>query len=415
MSSKNESEITLELYDPHKFQKQVHKACSEGEEFRVITVCAGRQSGKTQLAINQVFLWAFKKRNTVIGFVSPSDGQSIKIQNEMIKLLQNSGLILNYVRGISNRKIKFIYGSEIRFFSAKSNDSIRGQTLQYLVIDEAAFVQQEVFENILFPTLAVAGKRLLITSTPKGKNYFYLLFTKGKNDEYKNYYSFKFTSADNPRANLEIIEEARKNNSEAYFRQEFLAEFIDKSGVFQNIDYAAILDRQQPMTGFKYFFGVDIGMKNDSTVISIFDNFGNLCDYIRLTKVEAHQIKNKIIELNLKWNPKKIYLEQNGIGNPILSDLKTIHKLNNIEGFNTDNRKKEEIINNLVYALNNGECLLLNDSLLKHEFKSFVVSYTKNGNPQFFADSGHDDIVMSTAIAYNCYQKNRTIGSYSVM
>lgn len=405
--------IELELYKPHHYQKLIHKAC-EDKQYKYVVVVAGRQSGKTIAEMMQAIVWAFSANNISIGLISPSDAQCIKIQNDMINMLQNTGVILASVKGIQNRKIKFINGSEIVFKSSKSENTIRGNSWHYLICDEMAYISEDIFQNILFPCLAVKGKKMLICSTPKGKNFLYRMYMKGVNAE-PEYISFKFNSADNPKANQSIIDEARRTNSDAYFKQEYEAEFVDKAGVFQSVDYCAILERQQPFDSFKYFFGIDVGLKNDSTVISIFDNNGNNCDFIRLTKVEAVQVKNKIVELNQKWKPKKILIEQNGMGLPILQDLKTVHKLSNIEGFTTDNKNKERIINNLVYAQNNGECLLLNDALLKNEFKSFVVSYNQNGNPQFFGDSGHDDIVMATAIAYECYQKNKSYGSYSVM
>ena len=407
-------EIELKLYNPHHHQKQIHKACISGKEQFVI-VCAGRQSGKTLCAENQAIYWAFTHKNMVIGWVSPTDAQCAKVQNEFIQMLGHTNLILTTNRGLTGRKIKFINNSEIRFFSARSENSVRGNSFEFLILDEAAFIAKDTFDLILLPTLAVRGKKLLFVSTPKGKNYFYNMYCLG-NQPNTNYKSFKFISADNPLANRQLIEEARKSISDAYFRQEYMAEFVDKASVFGGISDVCVSVRQSPQSSTSYFMGVDVGMKNDYSVISVIDINGKQVELWRATSIESPEIRKNIIKINNIFKCKNIYVEQNGMGAPIISELVYTDKMQNIKGFNTDNKSKSRVISNLVYAINNNEIALINDEQLINEFESFVMEQSDGGQIKYKAENGmHDDIVMATAISYECLIQNRFSGSFSVL
>lgn len=76
-------------------------------------------------------------------------------------------------------------------------------------MDEADFIDKDIFEKVLFPMLAVIGKKCLVTSTPKGKNYFFDLYQKGKDADPAKHFSVKFTSHDNPLISKDNIENLR--------------------------------------------------------------------------------------------------------------------------------------------------------------------------------------------------------------
>ena len=74
--------------------------------------------------------------------------------------------------------LEFINGSSIQFLSAERYDSIRGFSFNYMVVDEAAFIKEQAMNEAIFPTLSAIGKKCLIISTPKSKNWFYNLTFK---------------------------------------------------------------------------------------------------------------------------------------------------------------------------------------------------------------------------------------------
>lgn len=360
----------------------------------------------------QVIKWSLENK-CKIWVVSPTYSQSRKFYKDIFIPMAKTGLVKNHTEGMGAVLIEFFNGSIIEFKSAASRDSLRGATIDYLVIDEGAFISEDIINEVLLPMLLTKDKmKVLVVTTPKGKNWVYKWFIKNE----PGYHSIKFTSADNPMANKELIDEMRLMMPSALFEQEYLAEFIDSASIFSNVDDICSLDPQPYNGSLKYFVGVDIGMKADNTVISVFNNKKEMVDIIILSNKETYEIKQAIMDINIKYKPIKIYIEQNNQGLPIISDLLNVNKLYNIIAFVTTNQSKGEIINELTYSMNMGEVKLLNSEILRSEMKAFISTKTPNGATQYFASYGHDDTVMATAIAYRCLNKhiNESNGSFII-
>ena len=178
-------------YTPHQGQRVVHEAIDSGK-YKFIVVNGSRQSGKSKLISIEVIKRALNESNKRIMVVSPKASQSKKIAKDIINPIKNSApnLIKSATESMGNINCTFINGSSIDFKSAESKDSLRGNTVDYLFIDEAAFVAEDTVNEILLPMVITRPNAvIIIVSTPKGKNWFYDYFQKGKNDEYDNYFS----------------------------------------------------------------------------------------------------------------------------------------------------------------------------------------------------------------------------------
>jgi len=83
----------------------------------------------------------------------------------------------------------------------------------------------------------------LLVSTPKGRNWFYDLYTRGLDPLETDYASLTFPSNASPYFPEREWEEARRTLPEDVFRQEYEAEFLeDSAGVFRNIEGCLIHD-----------------------------------------------------------------------------------------------------------------------------------------------------------------------------
>jgi phage FluMu gp28-like protein len=401
----------IQLYAPHTNQLPVHDACNDKTTF-FITTNAGRQSGKTALSQQQALYWGLDKPKQLVYWVSPTAGQAQKVYKQMLELVIDTPLIKSNKGSQGDCEIIFTNDSIIKFRSAQQENSLRGETVDYLILDEAAFIKQSVFQEILLPMLNVRGKKCLIISTPKGKNWFYTQYNRGLVGD-ERYKSFKFTSMDNPYASKEIIEIARQNLPDVLFRQEYLGEFIDSTSIFENINELATYSTiDKPVLGDTYYIGVDIALKDDYTVMSIINQKDEVVAYKRWNHITAPQLKQNIIDTINVWKPKKIYIEENNQGLPIIDDLKITHRVSNIQGFKTTSSSKPTIINNLINAFASKKIRIPNDDIFKAEFEMFTMTMSENGTAKFSAPQGfHDDIVMATAIAWECAQKFKYSGT----
>ncbi len=402
--------MNIDLITPHDKQKDIINSCLDKDIFFIVAII-GRQFGKTIISENMAIYWALNNSHTKTYWVSPTDSQAQKVYKEIKEALIDSGAIKSSKAPKGDTEIIFKNGSKILFRSAASEDSLRGESVHYMILDEAAFIKKETIDSILMPMLNVTGRKCLFISTPKGKNYLYDFYKKGLSE--KKWKSIRYSTYDSPFANDELIDMFRNTLPDKLFKQEIEAQFIDSSSIFNNLNDVMILDKEEPNASKNYYGGIDIGIVNDATVLTVLDDNGNMVNYYRWEKLESPEIISEIIRLNKKWNFKKILIENNNQGLPIYQELK--RKINNIKDFNTNVKTKSEIINRIIYLFNMKEMKVLKDEYLRIELEGFIFKQS-NGNIKFMADNGfHDDCVMSLAIARRCFEKFQNAGKVPFM
>lgn len=397
MAKKQNKEITL--IKPHTKQKEILAAVLDDSIFCTISVI-GRQFGKTLLAQNVAIYWAINNPGSLILFVSPTNTQNTRIHREIVNAIIESGCIKSKKFSKGDTEIVFTNNSIITFRSAESEDSLRGPAIDYMLIDEAAFIKKETIDSILMPMMSVRGKKMYISSTPKSKNWLYDWYLKGQTDP--KFKSFRFSTYDSPYASPELIQIFKDTLPEKMFQQEIEAEFIDASSVFNNINDVMVLEPQKiPIIGEEYYAGIDIGIINDATILTILNKDGDMIYYYKWEKTESPELIRNIIQIDGIWKFKRIYIENNNQGLTIYQELR--RHIKNIEDFNTNQSTKPEIINNLIHAFNMKEIKVIKDEYLRIELEAFIFKQ-KDGKIKFMADNGfHDDCVMSLAIARACY------------
>lgn len=387
--------ISVTLYSPHPNQKIIHDSIN-GEPYKYYVLNIGRQWGKTMLAMNQIYYWAFNQSNVKIAWVSPIYKQAKKVFDEMVQAFAGTGLIES---NASDLIIK-VNNSTVQFFSAERYDNIRGFTFDYLICDEFAFMAEQAWTEVLRATVLVKGKKVLLISTPKGKNHFYNLFNlDGTNPQYK---SFKQTSYDGL-ALKDEIDGARLTLPEHIFKQEYLAEFVDNgSGVFANLTINPTPDKTS-----KYYAGIDLGRADDYTVLTILNDSGKMVYCNRWRHNTWSSIVNNLASVLNDFKPE-CFVEVNSIGDAIFEQIQA--KYYNVEPFVTTSKSKQDAVEALQVAIQNKDFTALDIEWLKKEFDLFTYEYSpKTRSIKYAAPSGfHDDGVMSCCIAYACLKSNRS-------
>src|ERR1035437_175251 len=397
--------MDIQLITPHSKQYEVLDTILDQSVFCTVAVL-GRQVGKTLLAENIAVYWALNDPGCTVFFVSPTDGQNLRIYRDIIDALWTSGCIKSKKQPKGGMEILFKNNSKILLKSAASEDSLRGQPVEYMILDEAAFIKRTTVDSILLPMLAVKGKKMYVSSTPKSKNWLYDWYLKGQSDP--KWRSFRYSTHDSPYANPDLIQLFKETLPPKLYQQEIEAEFVDSASVFNNINEVMCLTKlKEPLEGDHYYAGVDIGIINDASVLTVMNQRNELVNYYRWEKTEAPELIEEIINLNIKWKFKKILIENNNQGLTIFHDIR--RRINNVEAFNTNGKTKGEIINGLIHVFNMKTIKIVQDELLRIELEAFIFKQ-KDGRIKFEADSGfHDDIVMALAIVQECYEVYRNL------
>lgn len=260
----------------HTTQKIVAK---DTHRFRVC--CNGRRWGKTTLAIEEIKGCALSK-DARIAYIAPTYQQARDIAWEALKR-ELDPIIINVNESRLELKVRNIKGGEsiIILRGWESIETLRGQKLDFVVIDEVAMMRNfwENWEEVIRPTLTDNRGHGLFISTPKGFNHFYELFSKDPNqpevegvEKDDDYRSFHFTTSDNPHMPPDEIEKAQKELSETRFGQEYLADFRKVEGlVYKEFDRNKHLftDYNDIPSSNLTFGGIDFGFTNPSVVVEI--------------------------------------------------------------------------------------------------------------------------------------------------
>lgn len=399
-------QTSVQLYQPHRNQAKIHDAIQGGKEkYYVLNI--GRQFGKTLLADNQALYWMFNDPKCKVGWVSPVYKQCKKVFEEIESAFSENPFVFSE-KNKTDLTFKTINGSTMQFFSAERYDNIRGFTFDYLIIDEFAFIDEAAWTEVLRATVLVKGKKVLLISTPKGKNHFYNLHQlDGVNPQYK---SFTMTSYDNPIINPTEIDDARLTLPDHVFRQEYLAEFIDGgAGIFS----PTFKDSER---GTRHYGGVDLGRADDYSVLSILNEKGEqvYCERWRhdtWSSISA-KIAGKINEYNAVT-----YVEVNSIGDAIYEQIQNhCNNPGDVYSFVTTSKSKQDAIESLAVATQNNEVTFLPHDWLKKEFDVYTFEYNpKSRSIKYGAPYGfHDDGVMGTTLSYAAYKNLKSSGEYFI-
>lgn len=376
---------------------------------KIAVVLSPRQSGKSFLCLAELLKACSIPRTTSM-VVEPTLAQSRKMFNEFIKILDESGIIEKANESLLH--IRFKNKSEILFKSAEQKDGLRGYTVSgILVLDECAFIPQDVID-VLLPTTTVHKASILICSTPlTSDGFFYRVYV---DKETENKKSFDWSLYD--RSELispEQIEQYRRTYSKKKFTTEILGQFLNDDGsLFTNIE--GCIENEPADLSENLYFGIDWGSGNglDNTAISCITHTGHMVFIKYFNDVTPTEQINRIVTLIEKYNPIKITVESNSIGNVYFDMLQKKVK-QRIMKFNTSNISKNQIIDKLGVALENGDIQLVRDQELLTELRMYAAETTRTGKITYNAPSGYkDDTVMATAICWDSIFSNR--GNYKI-
>jgi hypothetical protein len=393
----------LKLYKPHPGQQALHESRAR---FRV--AACGRRWGKTVASTAEIVKHAWERPGSLSFWVAPVYRQS-SIAFDLVR----NGLAKGAVEtvGREERRIVLVNGSTIEFKSAQIPDTLRGFGVDFLVVDETAFLPRGLWEEVLRPSLADRKGRALLEGTPKGKNRIYGHYARGRDGEWDDWASFCFPTENNPNIANEEIDEAGRTLPDRAFRQEYLAQFVeDGAGVFTHVHDAVRGGLADPSAEKRYTGGLDVARLQDYTVLVILDEAGSLVHFDRFRRTSWGVMKNRVARAVKKYNNAVVWMDSTGLGDPIFEDLRRMGLV--VRGITFSARNKESIIEHLVLGLEEGRIVLAPVPELIDELILFEGSITKNGGVRYGAPpGGHDDCVIALGLAWWGMRSGRVTGT----
>ena len=403
--------MQIKLYKPTEPQVDFHRLVHDDSPF-ISCLVAGRQTGKTFYMQNDAVMRALNNPKHRMFWVSPIQDQANKVMKDIEGMFSSHQDLLTKIIKRYDRKANEMYfynGSFIKFRSADSGDNLRGATLDYIYLDEAAYMKLDFINEVLLPMVTRTGGKVSAASTFNGPNWFYDWYKEGQQEEnWEQIKSIKRTYLDLNDDNVaKTVLGIKKSMTKAQFDQEFLCKPVSANALFSNVEDAVVdkLDTRCERT----YIGMDIGVAQDYTVLTAMSDDYRVIDIDRFNYKEEgmdyEEFKERIKSFYLKHdrNLAAAYFEVNN-NDLLFDDLTDDDRLYKLIPFTTSAQSKPEIIRNLIKLFEDKVIKIpKNTDLIKelYDFKSKRNAIT--GNLQFSnTDGKHDDMVMSLAICAYC-------------
>ena len=224
--------------------------------FRVLV--AGRRFGKTELALVEMLRAAAAGKNRKVWYVAPSARQAKRIAWRRLKELTRP--FWWGEPSETDLSIRLRWGAELAVRGADRPDSLRGDGLDFAVLDEYASMRPECWTEVLRPALADRRGGALFIGTPQGCDHLFERFeAAGRDPEWA---AFRFTTAEGGNVTRAELESAAREMDERAYRQEFEASF---EGSSEARAYAAF-SREGNVAGCEFRRGVPLVWSLDFNV-----------------------------------------------------------------------------------------------------------------------------------------------------
>lgn len=371
------------------------------------TLAMGRRWGKSVLAQCVAIPTALAGGRVAWCVPTYKNGRPLwRLVQRVLGPLKKAGLVrINS----SERTVEFPNGGLLALYSMDNPDSIRGESFHLVIIDEAAMVSEEAWQDCIQPTLADYDGDCIIISTPKGRNWFFREFQRGLQEMAQaaeegrdaTVAAFTAPTANNPNPNIrKAAELAGQQLPERTYRQEWLAQFLEDGGtVFRYVARATTGKRLDVYEG-AFVIGLDWGRDNDYTVAVVRDaKTGRVVDWERFNQIGWSLQRGRLLNLCRKWNALLVLAEENSIGQPNIEILQAEGLP--VLGFNTNSATKNPLVESYTLSLEREEIDLPDDDTFRAEHEAFEGEKSKaTGRMIYSAPEGsHDDTVIASALS----------------
>ncbi len=297
---------------------------------------------------------------------------------------------------------------------------LRFLTLDFLNIDEAAYVPQVVYDT-LKPMLAVSEKKRglgweMLLSTPDGKGGFFY-----DSHHSNDFLQFHVSSEDCHRISKGFLAKERRRLTKQQYAQEHLAEFIDAYTQFfptkllkERMSFIEWSFKER-VPSSSFYLGVDIarygGDENAFVVVEMVKKRLRVVRCFTTDRVSTVDTIGRIQAIDKKFGFKKIFIDDAGVGGGVTDVLidrlgRRVVGLNNASKrfvMQGEERKrgilKEDLYSNTLMLLETGLLEMISDLDLLRSLKSITFEYTAEGKVRISGSYSH----LSEALIRACW------------
>jgi len=416
---------TIEIPKPHGKKQELIMSAFHIPGLLELWVSCGTKFGKSFADAGALVSAAPLKRQSMYRWVAPIFAQTQIGFNYCRRMLPSEPLwkpTRHPVTSLVSRDLETV----VEFRSGKYPEDLEGEQVQGgYVLDEAAKMHEQVYQSAK-TTVSITRAPILVTSTPKGKNWFYKKCMEVKEEMEWDIKAGRVPtkifitapSTDNPLVTAQAVEDARRSLPERLFRQYYLAEFMDDGSVFtgyrdclkddniisEEVHWVAPGSEEREVV-----IGADWAKHSDYTVFTALSykrgERPELVGFMRFHGQPYTQAVQELVIFSRKFKSVGVvYHDKTGVGDAI-DDLLGRTSLS-FEGVVFTANSKAAMVNQLIVTFERKGILIPYWPELLKELDSFEVTTSSIGTMKYEGASGtHDDIICSLLLSNYAYME----------
>lgn len=366
---------------------------------------SARQVGKTESTAVKALHAALLKPGCTILLIAPTLRQSSILFWRIKNLIARLADLRSLVTRETQTTVHFLNGSEIIALPAgPTGETIRGYSADLIIMDEAAYIPDKVFEAVE-PALAAKNGQLILISTPFGANgYFYRAYNSAL------FSTHTVSAVECPWINPTFLQAQREMLSEDGYRQEYLAEFIALSNQFFSEEEvrAWLADKPKPeaLHECEAYLGVDLarfGADQSVFTMAAINTVTLDCFILAATATNKQPLTDamgRVRALHEQFNFRRIFIDETGLGGGVADVIKEAQLPVTPITFTLENQ--EDLYKNLKWLSENQKikvCFAPHPWFFR-QFVELKPSYTSTGRLKLESpEGGHADFPDSLALA----------------
>tara|TARA_B100000427_G_scaffold326947_1_gene336580 strand:- start:146 stop:1807 length:1662 start_codon:yes stop_codon:yes gene_type:complete len=398
---------------------------------RRVVLMEGRQQGKTVTAAACILHYTIFEEDKTVAIMANKSAAAREVLNRYQIMYENLPLWMQQGVRVWNKGDVELENNSKVLTAATTAAAIRGKSVNWLYIDEAAIIPNNVadeFFTSVYPTIS-AGEttKILLTSTPLGYNHFWKFWNEAEKKE--NGFEHMFIPYyEIPGRDEKWLEEQKQLLGEVKFNQEVMCEFLGSTNTLINSQTIGRLSSktpefqnngldiyENPKEGHYYAIACDTarGIGGDYSafvVVDITDMPYKVVAKYRKNDIAPMLYPDVIGKVGRDYNNAFILVEVNDIGQQVAEILHQEVEYENIlstvteqqrqyvspgfgkatkHGVTTSKQVKRQGCFTFKSLLEEQKLLIFDEHII-HEISTFI----EKGNT-YQADEGyHDDLVM---------------------
>jgi hypothetical protein len=421
--------------DMDEWQKDVLEA-----QGNLILMC-GRQVGKSEIIAKKLADFLLNNSKKKLMIVSGVERQAAGLYQKTLRFIEQS--FPNQLKKGKDKPLRTIF--KLRNGSVLLTEPVgldgagaRQHTLNGVVFEEMQLIPEDAFGAITPMLLTTGGFMWMLGTAWATEGYVYERLSD------PDFSVFRINSEEvaelRPEPQRTImkkhLEKERERLGEAMYGQEYLAIPSEKiRQIFPDnlIKRCQTLKRREGIKlDNRHVCGIDpAGLGEDEGAITILDTEDKeniiQTDFIITTKLMTTETTDRILELEKKYDFKKIYVDDGGVGFGVFSELmnddetknKTIALNNSQRSLTRDDTKrtrilKEDLYINLLRLMERGKIKLLDDAEIRESLKSAKFEYHETTKKMLITSNYNHPVESLIRAAWDAEAKDLNLKIYTI-